>query len=202
MDVMRAALLDAAEEYGLAADRERLEAELQNFAYVDALTGIDNRHRFFEKGQAEFARARRYGRPLTVMMLGLDHFKRINDSHGHAAGDAVIAEAARRLSHNLREQDIFGRYGGEEFSILLIEVGGGRAEAVAERLCRAVAGAPVATVAGPLAVTVSSGLTELAAGDSSLAQILERADAALYRAKAGGRNRVETLRSNVTQIMA
>jgi len=198
MEIVRAAIADAAEEFGLAEERARLEVELENCAYTDELTGIDNRRRFFEKGQEEYARAQRYERPLTTMMLDLDHFKRVNDTHGHAAGDAVIREVSRRIASRLREQDLFGRYGGEEFSILLIEVGAQRAELVARRLCRAIAEAPVDTGAGPLEITISIGVAELARTDTSLAQVLARADEALYQAKAGGRNRAETAISNAT----
>jgi len=202
VEIMRAAIADAAEEYGLAEERARLEVELENCAYTDELTGIDNRRRFFEKGQEEYARAQRYGRPLTTMMLDLDHFKQVNDSHGHAAGDAVIREVSARIAGRLREQDLFGRYGGEEFSILLIEVGARRAALVANRLCRAIAETPVDTDAGPLDVTISIGISELAGTDTSLAQVLARADAALYDAKVGGRNRVEIAVSNVGKIKA
>ena len=202
MEVVRAAVADAAEEFGLAEERARLEVELENCAYTDELTGIDNRRRFFEKGQEEYARAQRYGRPLTTMMLDLDHFKQVNDTHGHAAGDAVIREVSARIATRLREQDIFGRYGGEEFSILLIEVGARRAELVANRLCHAIAEAPVDTDAGPLDVTISIGVSELVSTDTSLAQVLARADEALYEAKAGGRNRARTAISNITKIKA
>lgn len=201
-EVMRAALSDAIEEFGLASDRARLETELEEMAYVDELTGIDNRRRFFEQGQEEFNRAQRYRRPMTAMMLDLDHFKRVNDTHGHAAGDAVIMEVASRISRKLRQVDIFGRYGGEEFAVLLVEVGCAEAADVASRLCRAVAAEPVQTDAEPLPITVSIGISELVPTDSSLSAVLARADEALYRAKAGGRNRVETAHSKVIEIRA
>ena len=136
------------------------------------------------------------------MMLDLDHFKQVNDSHGHAAGGAVIREVSGRIASRLREQDLFGRYGGEEFSILLIEVGARWAELVASRLCRAIAETPVDTDAGPLEVTISIGISELAGTDTSLAQVLARADEALYQAKAGWRSRVETALSKVAKIPA
>ena len=124
-------------------------------------------------------------------MLDIDHFKRVNDSHGHAVGDQVLQELARRMQAGLRETDCLGRMGGEEFAILLPQTSQDGACLFAERLCRKIAGVPLATEAGALVVTISLGVSQMQSDDASVDCALARADGALYAAKSGGRNRVE-----------
>jgi diguanylate cyclase (GGDEF)-like protein len=122
-------------------------------------------------------------------MLDIDKFKSINDTYGHGAGDEVIREVAARVRAGIRHSDVLGRYGGEEFAVVLPDHDGAAAD-LAERMRRAVADEPVPTRAGPLRVTISVGLAHLQPSDTGLDQMLARADHALYRAKESGRNRV------------
>jgi diguanylate cyclase (GGDEF)-like protein len=163
-------------------------------ALVDPLTGVLNRRSFMELSGREDARARRGGRMLSVLMLDIDHFKKINDTYGHPAGDGVIKRLAETCAQALRPSDIVGRYGGEEFIISLPETEEKEAQLVAERLRRSIADNAVSTVRGPIRITVSIGLAT-SAEDVPLADIIQRADTALYQAKTGGRNRVEIDRS-------
>jgi diguanylate cyclase (GGDEF)-like protein len=123
-------------------------------------------------------------------MLDLDHFKQVNDRHGHGAGDDVLREVARRILATVREIDVPARYGGEEFAVLLPETGLDTAREVAERIRLAVVDAPIKTRKGPLAVTLSAGVAAREAGGGDLGALLEAADGALYQAKAAGRNRI------------
>jgi diguanylate cyclase (GGDEF)-like protein len=123
-------------------------------------------------------------------MLDLDHFKQVNDRYGHGAGDDVLREVAHRIQATVREIDVPARYGGEEFAVVLPETGLDTAREVAERIRRAVAGAPIATRQGPVAVTLSAGVAVTDARSGELGALLEAADGALYQAKAAGRNRV------------
>tara|TARA_R110002110_G_scaffold406421_1_gene626291 strand:- start:94115 stop:95911 length:1797 start_codon:yes stop_codon:yes gene_type:complete len=164
----------------------RLSREVKS-AYLDFLTGIANRRQLEQVFQAEFERARRYDRPLSVIVVDVDHFKRVNDEHGHALGDNILKDLAQRCQRLLRGSDLAARIGGEEFAILLIETDGHSALTVAERLRRSQAGADE----GAGSVTLSLGVSELLCEDSSMSAIMERADEALYKAKSGGRNRVE-----------
>jgi diguanylate cyclase (GGDEF)-like protein len=177
------------------------EERLTRLATTDTLTGLANRRQVFSGLEAELRRARRTGRPLALMMLDLDHFKEINDRHGHAVGDAVLVAMARRCESRLRDMDQFGRIGGEEFLVVLPETGPEEARTIAERLRATLADTPVETESGPVVVTMSLGLTYLdmkgdcgraAGNDVSLCadSLLKEADAALYRAKTAGRNRV------------
>ena len=156
----------------------------------------------FGNFKEEINRARRGGTNLSVVLLDVDYFKNYNDTYGHLMGDRALTIIGATFRRIARATDIAARYGGEEFSILLIEVGARRAELVANRLCHAIAEAPVGTDAGPLDVTISIGVSELVSTDTSLAQVLARADEALYEAKAGGRNRARTAISNITKIKA
>jgi diguanylate cyclase (GGDEF)-like protein len=170
------------------------EARLVYLSQTDGLTGIANRRHFIERFGEEFARAERYRTPLAVVILDLDHFKRVNDQHGHLAGDRVIVGAAGALTHILRQHDSLARWGGEEFVMLLPQTDLHGAEAVAER-CRAAVEEMVIDVAGTaLQVTVSIGVAchphPRAARSEDL---LQRADDALYRAKHAGRNRVASM---------
>ncbi len=172
------------------ARRKELEDELRQLANTDALTGACNRRHFVEVCDKELQRARRYGRPLSLLMMDIDHFKRINDNHGHAAGDEVLKRLAETCQAVLRGQDVVGRLGGEEFAVLMPECTVEAAERVAERLRRTLAGVEVAVAEGrTVGFTVSIGVVD-GAPDRSLEATLEQADQAMYAAKAGGRNRV------------
>lgn len=173
------------------SQRKELEAELFRQASTDSLTGIGNRRHFLGLAEQELRRAKRFNRDLTVMMLDIDHFKSINDTHGHAVGDAVLQGMVKRSLESLRQSDFMGRLGGEEFGVVLPETGLDAAEDVAERLRQHLAERSI--VAERLAVpcTVSIGLAHLSSQDGTIDDLLHRADQALYRAKSGGRNRVE-----------
>ncbi len=175
------------------------EGEFRDLATKDGLTGLFNRRHFLELFEAEFERARRYGRPLSFAVLDVDYFKRINDQYGHLIGDRVLMTIASVLNSAVRTTDVIARYGGEEFVLLLPETGLEAAEAVAER-CRQSVETTQIVVGGHTSfhVTVSLGLVRFpVAGASSDAAPVERvddlirlADEALYKAKAAGRNRI------------
>ncbi|MFH1499585.1 MAG: GGDEF domain-containing response regulator [Verrucomicrobiota bacterium] len=164
-------------------------AELRRLATHDALTGLHNRREFDRRLVEEVARARRFGRPLSLVLLDLDRFKSINDTHGHPAGDAVLVEVARRLSADVRRTDRLARHGGEEFALLLVETAQDAALAQARRLLTLIAEAPVVLPdGGTLTVTASAGVAGLTADGDELS-LVRAADEALYRAKAAGRGR-------------
>lgn len=164
------------------------QLELRTIAQHDFLTGALTRRGFIEQAEREIARARRYGRIGSLVMLDIDHFKSVNDTYGHAAGDQVLHQVAERAAMTLRPSDVLGRLGGEEFGLLLPETGGEEALVVTERLRQALADHDVRlSDTQILRVTASFGVAALA-GDTSVAGWLARADAMLYAAKAGGRN--------------
>ncbi|MBI5891732.1 MAG: diguanylate cyclase [Nitrosomonadales bacterium] len=171
-------------------ERKKFQLELERRAQVDVLTGLNNRRHFYELAELEIERTRRYGKPLAVLMLDADHFKHINDSHGHHVGDAVLQKLGAVCRHTMREIDIVGRLGGEEFAILLPEVTTAQAQEAAERLRKAVTAAAVPTQGESVFFTVSIGVTGLAETDRDIVTLLKRADAAMYDAKQAGRNRV------------
>jgi diguanylate cyclase (GGDEF)-like protein/PAS domain S-box-containing protein len=173
-------------------EKRRLEARLQRMATRDQLTGAHNRHAFFQRAKSELARAKRFGHPLTVLMFDLDHFKEVNDSHGHAIGDEVLRTFALRCRADFRQSDVFARMGGEEFAALLVETSAEQAFEAAERFRTMAATRPIPTDVGDLTVTVSIGVASLAA-DDSINDLLKRADEALYKAKQSGRNSVVRL---------
>lgn len=168
--------------------KESREA-LQRLATEDPLTGLFNRRHFLDLAHAEVRRSHRYGRPLAVVMLDLDHFKNVNDSHGHAAGDAVLVEVAKRIGGELRLNDQLGRLGGEEFALLLPESAEDAAFNVSERVREVIAASPVAFGELMIPVTVSLGVAVATSTDTSIEGVLVRADRALYKAKSEGRNR-------------
>lgn len=178
---------------GLVADiteKRRMLRELEELARRDGLTGLWNRRYFMELGQREMARALRDNLPLSLIFFDVDHFKSINDVHGHDAGDKVLAELARIVERNLREIDIFGRMGGEEFAALLPGAAVEDAERVAEKL-RAAMEAHVVTVGErSIRCTVSLGVTAREGPTDCLCELIQVADKAMYAAKRGGRNRV------------
>ena len=177
-------------------ERQRLErlvdertAELKLLATTDALTGVLNRHRFFEVAEEECSRALRYDRRLSVAMLDLDHFKAINDSYGHAVGDEALWRTAQVMLAVQRRQDHIGRYGGEEFAVLMPETGLDEAFCVLERVRCEIAAIDLRAGAQPVPVRASVGVAEWRSSDS-IESALRRADGALYKAKAAGRDRV------------
>lgn len=156
----------------------------------DGLTGIYNR-RYLEAALArEFDRIRRYGGALSFFLLDLDFFKNINDTHGHLAGDEVLRQAAQRISKAVRSPDTAGRYGGEEFGVILPETSIAGAKIVAERLRNSMAGKEVTFNNIPITVTASIGVTELRQDTPSYEALIHEADLALYESKTKGRNRV------------
>lgn len=163
---------------------------LLDLSTKDPLTGLANRSSTLGEFQTRFGLSVRYGRPLSVVMADLDSFKQINDIHGHGAGDFVLQTFGERLRTTLREADLAGRIGGEEFLMILPETDLGGAQTFAERLRLALASVPVPLPGGGLEVTCSMGIAERLAGDLDAGQMLARADAGLYRAKLEGRNRV------------
>jgi diguanylate cyclase (GGDEF)-like protein len=184
LDIASALTSEAAIAYAHA----RLFAQVQQMAVTDVLTGVHNRRRFTELASQYLSVAVRNGRPLAVMMLDIDHFKKVNDTYGHSSGDDVIRAVAEALQSQIRGSDLLGRYGGEEFVVLLSELHTDPWE-VAERLRTTVADASVANPVGPIRVTISIGVAQLKP-DDDLVRLITRADEALYRAKDNGRNQV------------
>lgn len=180
-----------ADQAAIAIENARLYAEVERLATLDEVTGILNRRRLFQLGRREMELSRRYGTSLAAILLDIDLFKKINDTYGHTAGDRVLSGIASAINHNIREIDLFGRYGGEEFVILLPSTGAAAAREVAERVRELVAGLRFDTERGPLEVTISLGVAMLTTDVPSLATLIDRADQAMYSAKQAGRNRVE-----------
>jgi diguanylate cyclase (GGDEF)-like protein len=179
---------------GIARDiseHKKMQEKLQRQAITDELTGIYNRRQFMYFAEEEIQRMRRYGGVGSLLMLDLDRFKRINDVFGHPVGDAVLQSVTEICQQTLRCNDVFGRIGGEEFAILLMETDAEQAQQVAERLRKSVEEAVLfAQGDQAITVTVSIGVTQYNSPDDTLLQLLSRADNALYEAKNAGRNRV------------
>ncbi|MDD5175566.1 MAG: diguanylate cyclase [Sterolibacterium sp.] len=173
-------------------ERKRAEAELREMATTDFLTGLANRRHFIDKMIDELARLQRLDTPYAaVLMLDLDHFKHINDTHGHAVGDAMLRHFATLMRGELRRIDTVGRVGGEEFAIILPGASSDEAKIFAERLRQKVETTPLTQDGQVIPITVSIGIAVMKATDASADTPLTRADEALYRAKENGRNRVE-----------
>jgi diguanylate cyclase (GGDEF)-like protein/PAS domain S-box-containing protein len=181
----------AANLASIAIEHHQTLDELEYRAHTDSLTGLANRGRFMELADAELARAMRYQHPFAVLILDVDHFKTINDRFGHKSGDTVLQALATILRGTLRENDIIGRIGGEEFAMLLPETDTEKASEVAERLRLTVAGTDITTENNnKIAITVSIGIAVPTNIPLNIDNILSRADSALYAAKNSGRNRV------------
>lgn len=163
----------------------RRTAQLEKLILTDTLTGVGSRRHLTRRLEEETIRAQRYHRPLSAIFFDLDHFKCINDVHGHAMGDIVLVDVAARLQACLRDSDVLGRMGGEEFVALLPETDLGEAIQLAERICRDIAGMQWEKI--PHTITISAGVAERARDESGEA-MLQRSDLALYRAKEAGRN--------------
>ncbi len=171
-------------------ERKRLEIELQKQARMDGLTGAANRRYLLELANVEIKRAIRMNRPLAIALFDIDHFKFVNDSYGHAAGDHALMLLTKICTQNVREIDKFARFGGDEFALLLFETSSEQAFMVVERIRLAVMSSPFDFGGRMISLTISAGIADLSADDDTFDIILSRADNALYQAKESGRNRV------------
>ncbi|WP_028226932.1 sensor domain-containing diguanylate cyclase [Paraburkholderia ferrariae] len=170
-------------------EREEAVAKLRDYADRDGLTGIANRRYFETRLAEEFSRWQRYGGELSVLLFDLDHFKKINDQFGHVAGDTVLRVMAQRVANVVRKEDVFGRFGGEEFALLLPCTPIGDAMRVAEKIRKTIGDTPVEVQGVVVPVTASVGAATARPGAPGYEGIVNEADAALYRAKRQGRNR-------------
>jgi diguanylate cyclase (GGDEF)-like protein len=185
-------LLEAmAAQAATAIDAAVMYALTESLSLSDPLTRLANRRQLDQDLALEIERAARHHRPLSFLMLDIDHFKSVNDTFGHAVGDAVLVEVAGLLAEQMRAGDTIYRYGGEEFAVLARDTDGAGATAVAERLRRVIEQRYATRAVGDLSVTVSVGVAELSADLDSTDRVVAAADTALYAAKRGGRNRVE-----------
>lgn len=177
-------------------ERALLESRehLKHLAMIDELTGISNRRKLLEDGDREFHRAQRYERSLSVLMLDIDHFKKVNDTFGHQAGDEALRKVTRTCQLTLRKNDLFGRLGGEEFAVILPEASQEAAVETAERMRQDVSSMVIQTLKGEVTLTLSIGVSSIAEKVSNFEELLNNADRAMYQAKSGGRNRVEIKR--------
>lgn len=176
----------------VALDQARSRAE--QLALTDALTGVRNRRWFMTQAALEFERATRHGRALALVLIDVDHFKRVNDEHGHQTGDRLLVEIAQTCAATLRRTDLLARFGGEEFIVLLPETGQREAVRLAERMRQAVQ-AGLRDPQHPLQVpvTISLGVVAMSAATPTLDALIRATDQALYDAKRAGRDRVHTL---------
>lgn len=194
-EVQMPILIQIANAIALAVQKSKLFEEVQRLATVDDLTGIHNRRRLLELGHIEFKRAERYDRPFSTIMFDIDHFKKINDTFGHSVGDQVLHLLAQTCINEIRGSDIFGRFGGEEFTILLPETTISSAHEVAERLRQHVQNSSFHTEKTEIRITISLGVASFESGIKDLGSLLDRADVSLYEAKKAGRNQVKVFRS-------
>lgn len=168
----------------------QLELKLEELAHIDPLTGIANRRRLEDRARDEVERARRFNRPLSLMIMDLDHFKGVNDRHGHPFGDKVLRTLTDVGKANLRQTDLFARVGGEEFVVLMPETTADTAAQIAERLRSQLAATPISDGEHPVTVTVSAGIAAHGPAATTMEALMAQADRALYAAKAQGRDRV------------
>lgn len=180
----------AAELMSASLNNARRLEQMEKLAITDGLTGLYNRRYFYELFEKEFERSKRFHQPLSVIMVDIDYFKKINDTYGHLAGDIVLENLAKRLTKHVRMIDTVARYGGEEFVILLPQSNSKDSLIVAERIREDVSATEVETEDGALKITVSLGISDTSKGDLAKPQdLFNRADEALYQAKRDGRNR-------------
>lgn len=179
---------------------ETAHVKLLDAARTDPLTGCMNRRYLMEAATREVARIKRSGSTMAVLMIDIDHFKHINDTHGHAVGDEALLTLVRTLIANIRASDLLGRIGGEEFAMILPDTSPETALQVAEKLRESIAAAVVKGDGTSFSMTASIGLAELKADETDFLTALERADKALYKAKQSGRNRVVVFTSDLAAI--
>jgi diguanylate cyclase (GGDEF)-like protein len=172
-------------------ERKNAQASLEKLVAIDPLTGLLNRREFFNQGEKEFQKAKTNGQPLTTILLDFDNFKQINDSYGHAIGDQVLIHTAKIISEHLRQSEIIGRYGGDEFIILLPNSASTQGQRISERLQEKMADLKIDIPKDNLVVTLSLGIADLKETKSAtLEMLIEYADQALYTAKRAGRNQI------------
>jgi len=181
-----------AQQAAIAVRNAGLFSEVKRMATLDPLTKVYNRGHFFEMATLAFKGSLRYKRPLSVFMLDIDNFKQINDAHGHQVGDDVLRTVVERFSRIVRDIDILGRYGGDEFVILLPETDLSEAAQVAERLRENISESPIPTSVGSIDISVSIGIATVSPDTPTLTTLLKRADDALYQSKIAGRNCVSS----------
>ncbi|GAB5477320.1 MAG: sensor domain-containing diguanylate cyclase [Marinobacter nauticus] len=169
---------------------ERANEQLAKLSMTDRLTGLLNRGTWENLVDAEYERFRRYGQATSLVMFDIDHFKPVNDTYGHLAGDEVIRHTAEVTRNNIRQSDSAGRYGGEEFGIILPETDAENARVICERIREAIENSTVSTTAGDIRYTVSMGIAQLTETPENYMQWMQKADEALYKAKESGRNKV------------
>lgn len=174
--------------YGNVSEIARQADAFERLACLDGMTGVNNRRHFLVLAENEWARFKRYRHPFAVLMIDIDRFKAVNDTYGHDAGDEVIKAVAATLNANKRSSDIVGRFGGEEFALILLETSLDNAVAAAERLRELVAKHTVTAGEHRIPVTISTGASVCRPETSCLEELLKQADLALYEAKRAGRN--------------
>lgn len=177
--------------YGIASDiteRKRLQDKLELQATTDELTGVSNRRNFLELASRELKRAIRLNHPLTIAIIDIDHYKTVNDTYGHAAGDQALLNFVKICQKNIREIDIFARIGGDEFALLLPETKRDQAYTIVERIRLTLESLTMDLAGKPVTITISSGISNLENKDEPLDTLLSQADKALYKAKESGRN--------------
>lgn len=194
-DELRARLRTGRRILTLQSEEFKAREELRLQATHDGLTGIWNRNAILDLLHREFDLAARSGSAMGLIMIDLDHFKSVNDTYGHLAGDDVLIEASRRMQQAVRSYDLIGRYGGEEFLVVSPDCGIDEIQMCAERIRSAIAEQPILVHGSEISVTVSAGVAILTPRLNTEKEALAAADAALYRAKSGGRNRIVSMRA-------
>ena len=177
-------------QVAMTIERKRAEEAIHYLAITDTLTGLYNRHRFFELAGREFERARRYSHPVSIIIIDIDNLKPVNDTYGHLAGDCLIQSIGQECARELRKTDVLGRYGGDEFIALLPETELPETLQVIDRLCEHIAQTPFTFEGQELPTTISVGVAALDPNCTSIEDLLARADKALYAAKQAGKNRL------------
>lgn len=176
----------------LNEQQQRLSSMLAKIAFIDDLTGLFNRRKIMEIFEVEYSRSKRYGNNLAVMMLDIDYFKHVNDKYGHDAGDCVLVEFAKKVKCQIRETDYVGRFGGEEFLVIMPETEADGARVVAERIKQMLDETTVSIGRSSIKVTSSMGISQVRPGDQAKEESLKRADESMYMAKKAGRDTICT----------
>ncbi|MBA7594547.1 MAG: diguanylate cyclase [Calditrichaeota bacterium] len=190
-DLLLKSLINARDKWELLREKEQLQKELAHMAMYDALTDILSRRALLEQAEVERQRTKRYGRDLSLLMIDIDHFKKVNDTYGHLIGDIVLKEVAQTLKKQTRRSDFVGRYGGEEFLIILPETSLNKALVLAEKLRKQVSELTIPVDGQVLKdITISIGATEYE-DDPNIDEFINRSDKWLYAAKQNGRNQVQ-----------